>query len=86
MSDASLLDAHGAGSTGRPARPLTTEHEPGRLVRVDELARMLGTSRTTVYRMVERGEIPFYRVSASLRFDLDEVKRHLAAGHNPTHL
>ena len=40
----------------------------------------LGVSAKTVYALVERGAIPYYRIGVgrgTLRFDFEEVKRRL---------
>jgi len=44
------------------------------------LAELLGVNTFTVYRLAERGEIPFFRVGAVLRFDVDAVLAHIARG------
>lgn len=44
---------------------------------VDELALMLHVSKTTVYRLVESRQIPFYRVSGSLRFSYEDIQSYL---------
>jgi excisionase family DNA binding protein len=48
-----------------------------KLLSVNELADALGVSRRTVYRLVDTGEIPGYRVANVWRFDLGEVKAAL---------
>lgn len=50
-----------------------------KLLSVDQLAEALGVSRRTVYRLLEEGDVPHYRVGKHLRFDLDEVKKALRA-------
>lgn len=42
-------------------------------------ADLLGMSVSTLYRMVERQEIGFYRISGSLRFSEDDVHTYLAS-------
>ena len=52
---------------------------PGGFVTVPELAKKLGVSAMTVYRMTERGDIPSIRVGRSIRIPLqaaEEVLRH----------
>ena len=34
-----------------------------------EVAKMLSTSKMTIYRLVERGTIPHFRIGCSIRFD-----------------
>ena len=43
----------------------------------DELARYFRISKTGVYRLVEKRQIPFYRVGGSLRFAKSDVKAYL---------
>jgi len=47
----------------------------------DELAECLAVSKTTVYRLVVRRQIPFYKIGGSLRFKKDEIEEFLASGH-----
>lgn len=44
---------------------------------VNELAKMLRVSTKTVRRLVEAGEISFYRVGKAIRFDSDAVTNFL---------
>jgi excisionase family DNA binding protein len=39
----------------------------------DELAQLLKISRASVYRLVERRQLPFYKIGNSLRFDKRDV-------------
>ena len=48
------------------ARVRGTQSEP-ELLRVIEAARMLSLSRTKVYEMAERGEIPVVRIGSAVR-------------------
>ena len=47
------------------------------LLNVDELARLLRLSRTSVYRLVERRLIPFFRLPRGLRFSKTDVEAYL---------
>jgi excisionase family DNA binding protein len=38
-------------------------------LRASELANMLSTSKMTIYRLVEKGAIPYFRVGGLIRFD-----------------
>jgi excisionase family DNA binding protein len=55
-----------------------------KLLTAKELARVLGVTVGTVYRMVNAGRIPAIRIGTgrSLRFDLDQAKEALA-GESP---
>ena len=44
----------------------------------DDLAVFLRISKTGVYRMVEKRQIPFYRVGKSLRFAKNDVLSYLS--------
>lgn len=44
------------------------------LVCVAEAAKRLAVDRTTVYRMVKKGEIPSYRIGHAVRLDLNELR------------
>jgi excisionase family DNA binding protein len=43
----------------------------------DELAAFLGVSKPTVYRLVEKRSLPFYKIGGSLRFKSDEVMEYV---------
>ena len=44
---------------------------------VKTLAEKLAVTPTTVYRMVEREELPAYKIGKSLRFDPKEIDQYL---------
>lgn len=62
-----------------PIDPPTASLPPN-LLTPDEVAEVLRVSKTSVYRLVERREIRFYRVCGLLRFDRRDVERFLRAG------
>ena len=47
------------------------------LMTVKALGTYLGISPSAVYRMVERRDIPFYRLRSGLRFSKSDVERYL---------
>ncbi len=56
-------------------------HRPGAgdaLLTLDEVAALLRVSKTSVYRLVERRELPFCRVGRSLRFTRQDLDAYLA--------
>jgi excisionase family DNA binding protein len=57
--------------TPSPARNLLTP---------DEVAELLRVSKTSVYRLVERRAIRFYRVCGLLRFERDDVHEFIGDG------
>lgn len=63
-----------------------TGPEAVRLVTAKDLARTLGLSLGTVYRMVREGRIPAIRVGTGrvLRFDPEHVRRALARASRTT--
>ena len=67
-------------ATSKRARP------PGPLVSVDEAAILLGASRSSVYRSIERGDLPLpvFRINGRLRIARRAVER-LIAGELPVH-
>ena len=55
-------------------------HDPGALsalLTLDEVAALLRVSKTSVYRLTERRELPFCRVGRSLRFTREDVDAYL---------
>ncbi len=46
---------------------------PTQLLSVREVARLLGLCRASIYRLVERGELPAIRIGNSIRFLQDEL-------------
>jgi putative molybdopterin biosynthesis protein len=48
-----------------------------KLIGPDELAEALSISKAGVYRLVERGIIPHYKVGRCLRFDVADIKNYL---------
>ena len=50
------------------------------LLTPSEAATVLRMSKSSLYRLVDKRILPFYRVSGSLRFDQDDLKRYLSEG------
>ena len=59
------------------AHDTTQPMQMERLLSVKDVRILLGVSKSSVYRMVERREIPFYRLASGLRFRLSEIEAHL---------
>lgn len=58
-----------------------------KVMTVTELAVYLRVHRTTLYRLLRRGELPGFRVGSDWRFDLDAIERwRLTAGKNDPRL
>lgn len=45
------------------------------LLRIDEVASLIGVSRTTAYALVNKGEIPSVRIGGLLRIPNDALRR-----------
>ena len=63
-----------------PIGPLTALPTARKLLTLDEVAELLRVSKTSVYRLVERRALRFYRVSGLLRFDHADIEAFLGAG------
>lgn len=55
------------------------------LVTARELAEVLQVGRSTVYRWVDEGRIPAVKISRTVRFDLQSVRRTLGLDGEKTH-
>ncbi len=49
-----------------------------RMISAADLARILGLTPDSVYRLLRRGVIPGYRIGRTVRFDLSQVEVALA--------
>ncbi len=49
----------------------------GHLFDVEKLAKYLGVARITVYRLVEKGNLPGHKVGGQWRFIKDEIEKWL---------
>ena len=63
-----------------PIGPLAASPSTRKLLTLDEVAELLRVSKTSVYRLVERRAVRFYRVSGLLRFDHADIEAFLSAG------
>ncbi len=57
--------------------PLSTDQEL--LLRLDAAAARLSISRATLYRMIQRGEIPIVRIGSAVGIPVSALERWLAA-------
>jgi excisionase family DNA binding protein len=53
----------------------TTTQLPPLLVRVNEAARLLGLGRSTIYQLVESGELPSVRIGTARRIPLAALEQ-----------
>lgn len=49
---------------------------------VEQLAEVLGVTKLTAYRWLQRGTVPGYKIDRAWLILRDEVRDHLAAGRN----
>jgi len=61
-----------------PSVPRRPRSQYGDCSHQDEVADLLRVSKTSVYRLVERRALPFFRVSGLLRFDQEDIEAFLA--------
>lgn len=52
----------------------------GEILTLDEVALYLRAGKRTVYRLVQQGEIPGFKLGATWRFRRAELDRWIAAG------
>jgi excisionase family DNA binding protein len=64
-------------TTTVPARPTSTTVEP-LLVRIEEAARILCLSRSTIYAMLDAGELPSVRRGAARRIPVAALREWIA--------
>lgn len=48
-----------------------------RLYSINEIAELLGVSKTTIYRLVETRKITFYKIKGCVRFSEHDVYKYL---------
>jgi excisionase family DNA binding protein len=58
----------------------TIEVQANRFITPKELASLLRLSEKSIYRLVERRLLPFYRISGSLRFDHEDIEAFIKQG------
>jgi excisionase family DNA binding protein len=49
------------------------------LLRIDEVATLIGVSRTTAYALVNKGELPSIRIGGMLRIPNDALRKLIEA-------
>jgi excisionase family DNA binding protein len=70
----------GAGSKANDARPLTLAE---RLLTANEVAGILHISRSMVYHLVFRGDLPSLKIGSARRFRRHDLQRYLARHSGP---
>lgn len=43
-------------------------------VKVSEFAEIMGVTTVSIYRLIEKGEIPYYRIGKSIRLNVDDFR------------
>ena len=56
---------------------ITTIQEPERLLKADEVARILNISRSLVYRLIHTGKIPHIRINQAVRVHNDDLNKFI---------
>ncbi len=54
-------------------------HPLKKVYTTEEVAEVLAISKTTVYRLVDKRELPAHKVGGSLRFPITEINQYLEA-------
>ena len=49
------------------------ETEPAKVMTLEEVSRYLHVHRSTVYRLLKRGEIPAFRIGSDWRFNIETI-------------
>jgi excisionase family DNA binding protein len=52
------------------------------LLRIPEAARVLGVGRTTLYRLIDNGDIRVLRIGRAVRIPVDELQAFVARHHD----
>ena len=60
------------------ATPMASRSDQELLLRIDAAAERLAVSRATLYRLVQRGELPTVRIGSAVRVPVSAIERWLA--------
>lgn len=63
-------------------QPLESGLLANRMLTAQELASYLRVNRSTVYRLLKKGELPGFRIGSEWRFRIDEVNRWFRERHS----
>ena len=50
-------------------------------VKVSEFSRIMGISTVSIYRLIEKDEIPYYRIGKSIRLNVDDFREGKDEGY-----
>ena len=48
-----------------------------KLITPEDLMKLLNISKSSVYRLVDKRSIPFYKIGGNLRFSIDDIEGYL---------
>ena len=51
-------------------------------VSVIDLTNYLSMSKSKIYEMVNDGQIPYYRICGTIRFNIEEIEKWISSGCN----
>lgn len=69
-----LLEREKTLNTAQPSPPQVIQ---GDLLKLEEVKQLLKCSRSTVLRLVERGEIPFKKIGRSVRYSRVQIMEYI---------
>jgi excisionase family DNA binding protein len=52
-----------------------------KFLKPNEMANLLNISRPSVYRLIEKRQIPFYKIGGNLRFKKEDIINYLEMSH-----
>lgn len=50
-------------------------------VKVSEFSKIMGVTTVSIYRLIEKGEIPYYRIGKSIRLNIDDFRKGKEKGY-----
>ena len=50
-------------------------------VKVSEFSKIMGVTTVSIYRLIEKGEIPYYRIGKSIRLNVDDFREGKEKGY-----
>ena len=55
------------------------EHDQDEIITIDELCKLLKTTRQNIYKLIKNNELPYFLLGNSYRFSKEEVLKALKA-------
>lgn len=50
-------------------------------VKVSEFSKIMGVTTVSIYRLIEKDEIPYYRIGKSIRLNIDDFRKGKEKGY-----